>query len=1148
MTGLSSPDDYRFYQLFRYLCLCLASKVKAGKPNYKEIADQLTDKKDFRKFVSDLYQKDHSDISLGKQSRLTTGELVEYLANLQTNLEAAYIKGEEPYTRLLTTEDVIGVLLRLIELTPDERQALRLPDAGDCLTLLQRSLLVLQANGGVENYELLFGIYKTAIGLNFPNAEAPLDGLEVVDALVEETVQQELAYVPERSPNNGNTDNGQLMGRDHTISDLILKAKREVRRLLARSGNQQSPVTNSTVIVDAYVQHYFQRSFVKSLARAIVANERLTDQFPVYLKYIAIKPSGPLPFTDKNFDTLDNNRPYPPVMQVSLREIEQLKLKSHGELPGPGDYELASQESNQVAADFYIKLPEGYQPVIPRVFERIASDTTKSPPQRIDFSLESTGIGGALSHVIKVINRALLRDIPCLSGYFSIAHDVTSTQAIIRENVASPVWAHSLVKLCRKETVGHAIQKPPTLPLPSYETFAFADPIGSADYCGFDFLSAQAQAALQARLQVIRHTGIMPAEYLTDLCHHTEFMLALQDAWEHLRGYPFSSLAMIGRIHEEILSTIPPIETATETAEVERNEGNTDPVEHSPLRPLKKGDRYIYFEAYLSITEALLDEGAYRKAYQYLACMSVLDEFVEQETAIASDSDDTNPQIYEIFSGSLLVRYLLCWANYFYLFDTRIEDEASDYRPQRRSVDVSPAGLIRSAWRYLELARQHIERRLRKYVVINEVSQGTFHPHYNLLARMEFLRAKLLLFFPRAVPDERSYLPTDQIWPQGRAPASIHWGRIYLTEKARLYAAADGNGELYACCAAIQSWMYLIMAFTPDYNRLTLSLNTQTSTQRNFSLGNLMEWAKQMRDHALLSYAEMGQQCYYQIKEKSGLPAEKDDFGSYRVQKIKPIYEARGPENVRFAEANPSFLVLDMSLLVIDAEDLPKITPNIPIRKIYLFGTNACYLFLARGMYRLCGNEAEEFGEAEPATQRHQWEAKLHHAMRLLNMAWAIAEEGGELRSRDRDPVVRFHIHRHTPTPPSTDDYLSQDVSAIRDLYPRRVTEIADWGKVFSAACMVLKLHMVPEGDRTDLLTDIERILHSLHGARRFNATLRHFLRDQQRYNGHLAITFDIAKQILIRYQDQALASPQPDTIQSVRDALLGELFQQLFE
>lgn len=1143
MAGLSSPDDYRFYQLFHYLCVCLASKVKAGGPTFSETAARLTDKKDFRKFVSDLYQKDRSEISLGKQSRLTTGELVEYLANLQGSLEAAYNDGEEPYTRLLTTEDVIGVLLRLIELTPDERRALRLPDAGDCLTLLQRSLLILQTQRGAENYELLFGIYKTAIGLNFSNAEEPLRSLEAVDALVEETVEKELAYVPGRSP-NGTGDNGQPGKRDRTITELILKAKREVRRLLARSGNQQSPVTNSTVVVDAYVQHYLQRAFVKSLARAIVTNERLTDQFPVYLKYITIKPVGPLPFADKTFDNLDNNRPYPPVMNLSLREIEQLKLKSRSELPGPGDYELVSQESNRVAADFYIKLPEDYQPAVPRVFERIASDKTNGPPQRIDFSLESTGIGGALSHVIKVINRALLTDIPCLSDYFTIAHDVTSTQSIIRENVASPVWAHSLVKLCRKETVGHAIQKPLTLPLPSYETYAFADPIGSADYCGFDFLSAQAQAALQARLQAIRNTGIMHDNYLTDLCQQTEYLLALQDAWAHLRGYPFSCLAMIGRIHEEILSTPTAPDATADPADTEIKIGRPD---RFLLCPLTKSDRYIYFDAYLSITEALLDEGAYRNAYNYLACMTVLEQFIEQETAIASSEEASN-QTYEIFSGALLVRYLLCWANYFYLFDTRIEEETSDYRPPMRSVDVSQTELIRSAWRYLELARNHIERRLRKYVVINEVSQGTFHPHYNLLARMEFLRAKLLMFFPGSVPDERAYLPTDQTWTRGRTSVSAHWGRIYLAEKARLYAAADGNGELYTCCAAMQCWMYLVMAFAPDYNRLTIPLNTQTSTQKNFSLGNLMEWARRMRDHALLSYADVGRQCYYQIKEKSGLPEDSDLFGSYQIQKIKPIYEAHGQDNVRFAEANPEFLVLDMSLLVVDAEDLPKITPNLPIRKIYLFGSNACYLFFARGMYLLCGDEAEEFGNSEPAIQLHEWETKLHRAMRLLNMAWAIAEEGGDLRTSDDDPAVQFHINRHTPTPPRSDDYISQDVSAIRDLYPRRVTEIADWGKVFSAACMVLRLHTVSEGDRPVLKADIERILNSLHGARRFNDSWRGLLSDQQRYNGHLATHFDIARQLLTHYQEQALAAPSPDNIRDIRNALLRALFQQMFE
>lgn len=1135
MNGSSSSDEQRAYQLFRYLVFGFAAKIKAGKLNYRETAKRLsTNVEDFRRFVSELNQAaSQEDVSMRRYAKLSTGELVAYLMRLQASLEAEYQEAEEPYTRLLTPEDVVGVLLRLVELTPEERRALRLPDAGDCLTLLQRSLLVLQTRGGVENYELLFSIYKAAIGLNFPNVEEPLRDLETVDALVEATVEQELSYVPEGTANeNGN--NGPLAGRDRIITELILKAKREVRRLLARSGNQESPINPQSVVVDAYVQHYFQRSFVKSLARAIVTNERLTSQFPVYLKYIEVQPVGPLPFADKAFENLGADRPYPPVMQVSLRELEQRELQLRSQLPGPGDYELVSQESNRVAADFYIKVPNGYKPAIPRVFNRIASDKSNHPIQRIDFSLESTGIGGALSHVIKVINRALLTDIPCLSDYFTIAHDVTSTQAIIRENVASPVWAHSLVKLCRKATVGQAIQQPLTAPLPSYEMYAFADPIGSADYCGFDFLSAQAQAALQARLQAIRNTGVMPSTYLQDLCHQTEFLLSLQDAWSHLRGYPFSCLAMIGRIQEEILSTLE--DTEAEAA------ATTNAARHAPPRSLHKGDRYIYFDAYLSIAEALLDEGIYRNAYQYLKGLAVLEEFVHQEGAIEPETE-AGDRTYEIFSGSLLVRYLLCWANYFYLFDIQQEEENSAYRPSIPSGDLSRAGLVRQAWKYLEMARQHIERRLRKYVVINEVSQGTFHPHYSLLARMEYLRAKLLFFFPRAVPSERHYIPTDQVSAQGRTPASVHWGRVYLAEKARLYAAADGNGEMYACIAAMQCWMYLVTAYR-NCDRLSFS----TPVPRNFTLGNVMEWAKRMRDHALSSYADTGRQCYYQIKEKSGLPDEFDTFGSYRIQKIKPIYEATGQDKVRFAEENPDFLVLDMSLLGVDAEALPKITPNLPTRKIYLFGGNACYLLFARGLYLLCGEEMREFGEATPATQPQEWEAKLYTAMRLLNMAWAIAEEGGELQMDTDNPQVQYHIHRHTPLPAASDEYVSQDISAIRDLYPRRVTEIADWGKVFAAACMVLRLHTTTADQRPALAADAERLLNAIHGARHFNAALRHLLNEQPRYNGHLANLFESARLTLLAARDQALASPQPENIRAIRDRLLQELFQQLFE
>ena len=48
------------------------------------------------------------------------------------------------------------------------------------------------------------------------------------------------------------------------------------------------------------------------------------------------------------------------------------------------------------------------------------------------------------------------------------------------------------------------------------------DSVGHGDFCGFDFLIAQAQAALQARLQAIRSTGIYPRQYIRELCEKVE--------------------------------------------------------------------------------------------------------------------------------------------------------------------------------------------------------------------------------------------------------------------------------------------------------------------------------------------------------------------------------------------------------------------------------------------------------------------------------------------------------------------------------------------------------------------------------------------------------------------------------------------------
>ncbi|MBD0267445.1 MAG: hypothetical protein ICV77_04035 [Cyanobacteria bacterium Co-bin8] len=1103
MPSDNHADSQRISRLYYFLAACLAIKQKVHEsPNAQGIGLRLGNK-ELRKTISLLLQEEipweEKEKKLGSLGRTTTGAIVERLVDLRRHLADDYQSWEEPYTRVLTAEDVLTVLYKLIDLTPTERQQLKLP-AGDGLTLLQRALLILQTVGGLENYEMLLRVYKAAIGLDFTKAEPTLNTLLAADELITRTVEQALDYLPNRTTKG--QDESRFPSRSKTVENLTLKAKREIRRLLARSGNQQNSVMDST-IVDSYVRQYLQPAFVAKLAQSVVANERLTDQFPIYLKRITLTASGPLPFADRELDVLKQAGPYPPLLHPALRLLDQ---PGGPDLPGPGDYELASQEATLVTAEFYVKVPEGYQPAVSEIFQGLTSQNRR----RIDFSLSSTGIGGALSHVIKVINRALLQDIPCLREYFSIAHDVTSTQAIIRDNVASPVWAHSLVKLCHKKTVAETLQACDRTQLGSYEAFAFSDPIGHGDYCGFDFLLAQAQAALQARLQAIRNAGVLPSKYVEHLCHRTERLMALQQAWSYFRGYPFSSLAMIGMIGRQIL---PP------------SSGNT---------LLKKSDPYVYFDACLSIVEALLSEGIYRTAHRYLQRLQVLDEFVDQGLELTQAEPS-----FEVFSGELIVRYLICLANYYYLYDT--QDRKLRYLPPRCQPDLNRAELVQRAWQALDQAQQHISIRLRKYVVINEVSQGTFHPHYDLLGRIAFLRAKLLLFFPRLVPPSRGALPTERFAGQQRTEASVHWGRLYLAEKARLYAAADGNSEIYACYAAMQCWFHLMAAYTSPEN---LNLDGLMGREGRLSPGKCLNWARQLRDHALISYAETGRQCYYQIKEKSGLPKEDlDRFGPYWIEKIPAIYEARGKQYQQALQSARDFLVLDMGLLAIAPDQLPKLSPNHPTRNIYLFGTNACYLFFARGLYMLCSDEAEEFEAVETAaTEPLDWDAKLWHAMRLLNMAWAIAEEGGEIHKSKQDGERIYRITRPLTRDSQAQVYSPPEVESIRDLYPRRVTEIADLGKIFAAACMVLRLSCVSPAEQAPLAADIENILSRLQNPYypSQNTTLKALLAWQKRYNGHLDSYLNRATAVLLRYKDTA--SPTVN-IQERRNALIRELF-----
>ena len=256
------PDIARSYYLYRYLLGCLAINRKLdGALNSTQTAQRVGEK-ELRKVLPAILSGDvewHERASSSK-SKVTTGILVEMLSKLRTCLNEEYATYDEPYSRVLTTEDVLTALYQLVELAPEERDRLGLP-AGDMLTLLKQTLLSLQTRNGTENYESIFRAYKEAVGLEFVDNHAVINTLDQVNELIEASVRAALDYLPNRS-SNYKRHRKQDQSKEDTIIELTRKAQREVRRLLVRSGNTQPSWIDRTA-THPYISHYLPPAFVK---------------------------------------------------------------------------------------------------------------------------------------------------------------------------------------------------------------------------------------------------------------------------------------------------------------------------------------------------------------------------------------------------------------------------------------------------------------------------------------------------------------------------------------------------------------------------------------------------------------------------------------------------------------------------------------------------------------------------------------------------------------------------------------------------------------------------------------------------------------------------------------------------------------------
>jgi hypothetical protein len=557
----------------------------------------------------------------------------------------------------------------------------------------------------------------------------------------------------------------------------------------------------------------------------------------------------------------------------------------------------------------------------------------------------------------------------------------------------------------------------------------------------------------------------------------------------------------------------------------EKDEPSQKVCEHPLLQEAPTLENYsnVNYKAHLLIVEKYLDEGLYRNAYSYLKALNYLEIFQRDADLINFNSppslqDKDNLQGMKIFSGSLLAYYQFCWAYYFYSLDLEGEREQLYFDDLGTKLKTES---IKRSLQHLEKAEHHLHIRLAKYFIIDEISQGILHPYFSLLAKIYFLKAKIFLFFPREAV---------QALKNDEDPLNdINYARISLLEKARIYAARDGDVELYSIYTAYQSWAYIIAGYLIPYHldkidkefkdknekmkaeaqanfHWSLELMNNKNESKDTYKDKSFNWSQKLIKAALVAYESVGKKAYDIIKQKSGLQRQSSDhaldFENYtnnlEIQAIPVFNEVL--ELKKKQSDHESILNIDMSLLCYEHEK------NDKKYKTFLFGTNACHLLFVQGVDALVsdyGNDQVKFLDG------------ILKAYRYFLSSLAIADDSC---TSEKTEEGKTRIRRNFK-----DGTILPEVITIRDLYPHRVSEVVAITKIYAILCNIIlekfklkfKFELKFKFPRNNLKEERDYLLEAIHSDPQKTIHDPDIVKKQSRFNGYLATYLERVQEIL---------------------------------
>jgi hypothetical protein len=1019
-----------------------------------------TDRMFIKRILDNLGLQEHYSHQYSNLPGLDLDKLVNILSTLRSYWLLKQTKGRP--VRRITRLEIVKAIRLFCQLSPDQESRLG-------FHTYQGKLLMQSLDDNINDLsqemipDAITKLYKyfTSIKIEYLDRRVCND----IDDYLRMVIKHELAYAL-------NLKDDEVESKD--VDKIHRKIKNEISKIETENGfdsfdyfnRSQSSTFDDYFHHESDTSHYLSRSAVQILTKSVIENEILTDEFPLYLKYVEVKKNRSLPLYLDNDDINRNesgvlNHEYHIEEEQSQGSEKESKIRIKS---------LKNLFSYTVKVHFYLRLPKSYTPDFDGKDRDLSIDGHPDGGLCVNFFEEITGVGSSLSHVVAAINRVLLWDIPLLKDYISIAKNIIIENQVLGSSPNSTIWGHNIVCLCKRDEVRAAIDKKEV-----YDRIFHTQECATGNYCGFDLLEVVGKAAFYARLRAIKQTGIDSKEYTRQVLNRIREVNAFRKAENLLNSYPFSLLAMEEYIEKSIFEDKKYRTTEKTQADIKFIEDNSN---HWSM---------VAYESHLAIAEAYLKEGLYEVGRRYL---DILQKHITR---------------YEPYIDSLLLaKYYLSMFRYYYLTDRK--------------------GNNSQVQEMLKKSKHYLHRYTQKCFVIDELPQVNLHDFYYIFSRLCAHEAKIHIFMNRNVAYEDRYKELRNA--------------IYAFEKSRIYAARQGNASLYSMWSAYQSWCYIMAAYL-DNNKKK----------------HYLKWASKLIDHALVCYCENGRKCYESIKANSGKFKEDETYienASIAIQVIPFIQEIEIEDLKKMLEKpefeyyqldnNREMLTLDMSIF---SWKYPANFGSGDNKNTYLFGIPSIIFLLVIGMMKLCQSYESNDKMLE----------QIKEAKKYFNYSWSIAEEGLEIDTKSseksetesarrndsarKDNLKKFK-RRFKGEPNSPKEF------PVGGLYPHRMTQFADFGKMFAIVCDLI---IAGSGNSEINVKEIGYLIGKINSS---NFNDKEMKLNQEKYNihfeemcNHFADYVNSKEKEIIECGKVNLPNHVNETIsiEEVRDKIVGDIF-----